>query len=58
MAFTLIEIPLLCYLVAPERTRAVLTALNDWVRSTGTAVSPSLLAVVGGVLLAAGLAGL
>ena len=58
VAFTLIEIPLLCYLVAPDRTRAALTALNDWVRSTGHRGVAVLLAVVGGVLLVAGLAGL
>ena len=31
VAFALIEVPLVCFLVSPERTRATLTAHNDWV---------------------------
>lgn len=58
VAFALIEIPLLAYLVAPDRTRARLEALNDWVRARGRRGVAVLVAVVGAVLLAAGLAGL
>lgn len=58
VAFALVEIPLLCYLVAPEGTRATLSTLNDWVRSRGARGVALLLTVVGCVLLGAGIAGL
>ena len=58
VAFALVEIPLLCYLVAPDRTRAALAALNDWMRAQGRRGVAVLLAVVGIVLLGAGIAGL
>ncbi len=58
VAFGLVEVPLLCYLVAPERTRTTLAAVYDWVRSRGRRGVAVLLAVVGCVLLGAGLAGL
>jgi hypothetical protein len=58
VAFALIEIPPLAYLVAPDRTRARLEALNDWVRARGRRGVAVLVAVVGTVLLVAGLAGL
>lgn len=58
VAFALVEIPLLCYLVAPDRTRAVVSALYDWVRSRGRRGVGAMLAVIGCVLLAAGFAGL
>ncbi|MCV7281575.1 GAP family protein [Mycolicibacterium flavescens] len=58
VAFALVEIPLLCYLVAPHRTRAALSALYDWLRAQGRRGVGALLAVAGGVLLAVGLAGL
>ena len=51
----LVEIPLLGYLVAPDRTRAALSALYDWLRSRGRRGVAALLAVVGCVLLAVGL---
>ncbi|MDT5078547.1 MAG: hypothetical protein QOJ80_3184 [Mycobacterium sp.] len=58
VAFAFVEIPLVCYLVAPERTRTTLTALQDWVRRRRRRDVAILLAVVGLVLLGAGLAGL
>lgn len=58
VAFTLVEIPLLCYLIAPDRTRATLAVLYDWVRSRGRVGVSALLAVVGALLLAVGFAGL
>ena len=33
VAFGFVEIPLISYLVAPERTRATLSALHDWLRA-------------------------
>ncbi|MGD9517646.1 GAP family protein, partial [Mycolicibacterium sp.] len=58
VAFALVEIPLLCYLVAPDRTRAALSSLYEWVRAQGRRGVSLLLAVVGCVLVAVGFAGL
>ncbi|WP_094287141.1 GAP family protein [Mycobacterium lehmannii] len=58
VAFALVEIPLLCYLVAPDFTRAALSALYDWLRSQGRRGIGALLAVIGCALLGVGLAGL
>ncbi|BBZ42205.1 GAP family protein [Mycobacterium conspicuum] len=33
VAFTLVEIPLVSYAVAPQRTRAFMTALQEWLRT-------------------------
>ena len=58
VAFAFVEIPLLCYLVAPDRTRAVLAALYDWLRAQGRRGVAMLLAVVGCALVGVGFAGL
>jgi hypothetical protein len=58
VAFGFVEIPLISYLVAPDRTRATLSALNDWLRTRRRRAITVLLAVVGCVLLVAGFAGL
>jgi hypothetical protein len=58
VAFGFVEIPLICYLVAPDRTRAALSELQDWLRTRRRRAVIILLTVVGCVLLAAGLAGL
>jgi hypothetical protein len=58
VAFGFVELPLISYLVAPDRTRATLSALNDWMRTRRRRAVTVLLAVVGCVLLGAGLAGL
>ena len=58
MAFGFVELPLVCYLVAPDRTRATLSALQDWVRTRRRRDVAILLAAVGCVLIGAGLAGL
>lgn len=57
VAFALVEIPLLAYLVAPQRTHAAMTTLHSWVRARRRPEVAVLLAVVGVVLLAAGLIG-
>lgn len=57
-AFALVEISLVAYLVAPNRTRESLTALNNWIASRRRLEVAALLVVVGGVLLALGLAGI
>jgi hypothetical protein len=58
VAFALVEIPLLCYLAAPERTRSMLAAVYDWLRAQGRRGVALLLAAVGCVLVGVGLAGL
>ena len=58
VAFALVEIPLLGYLLAPEGTRAWMSALHNWIRSRRRGEVATLLATVGGVLLAAGIAGI
>ena len=58
VAFALVEIPLVTYLVAPRATRTSMAGLNDWIRSRRRAEVAALLAVVGCVLLTVGLAGL
>jgi hypothetical protein len=58
VAFGFVELPLISYLVAPDRTRATMSALQDWVRRRRRRDVAILLAVVGCVLLGAGLAGL
>ena len=57
VAFALVEIPLLAYLVAPERTLATMTALHQWIRARQRREVAGLLAVVGAVLVTAGVLG-
>ncbi len=57
VAFALVEIPLLAYLIAPQRTHAAMTRLHGWVRARRRREVAVLLAVVGAVLLTAGLIG-
>jgi Sap, sulfolipid-1-addressing protein len=58
VAFALVEIPLAAYLLAPETTRASMTALNDWIRSRRRREVAALLAGVGCVLIVIGATGL
>lgn len=55
VAFMLVEIPLLAYVVAPQRTLAVMTSLNEWTRSRRRREVAALLAVVGVILVSVGL---
>ena len=57
VAFALVEIPLIAYLIAPERTYAAMSRLNQWVRARRRREVAVLLAVVGTVLVSAGLIG-
>ena len=57
-AFALVEIPLLAYLVAPDRTRVAMTRLAHWLRARRRAEVAGLLATVGVVLIAVGLLGM
>ncbi len=58
VAFAFVELPLVAYLLAPDRTRASMEALNDWIRSRRRRGVAAVLAAVGCVLLVAGIAGL
>lgn len=58
VAFALVEIPLLAYLLAPRTTRTWMTAVHDWIRSRRRIEVAALLAGVGCVLLTVGSAAL
>ena len=58
VAFASVELPLVAYLVAPDRTRASMATLNDWIRSRRRRGVAAVLAAVGCVLIVAGIAGL
>src|SRR6202012_5341324 len=57
VAFALVEIPLLAYLLAPKATATSMTALHNWIRSRRRLEVAILLAVAGCVFLAVGMAG-
>ncbi|MCX8560331.1 GAP family protein [Mycolicibacterium mucogenicum] len=54
VAFSLVEIPLLAYLIAPQRTRTAMSSLHNWIRARRRHEVAGLLAAVGVVLVAAG----
>ncbi|MEO3758971.1 GAP family protein [Mycobacterium sp. B14F4] len=54
VAFALVEVPLLAYLVAPARTQASMTSLHGWLRSRRRRDVAALLAAFGCVLLVVG----
>jgi hypothetical protein len=58
VAFGLVEMPLISYLVAPDRTRAALAVLHNWLQTERRRRVAALMAIVGAVLLLAGFAGL
>lgn len=58
VAFALVEVPLVAYLVAPDKTRSSMAALDGWIRSRRRREVAGLLTVVGCVLLAVGIVGL
>ncbi|NIH93649.1 hypothetical protein FHU31_000605 [Mycolicibacterium fluoranthenivorans] len=58
VAFALVEIPLIAYMMAPAKTSAAMAGLNDWIHARRRNEVAGLLAVVGAVLLAAGLLGI
>jgi len=57
VAFALVEIPLLAYLVAPQRTQVAMTNLHNWIRARRRHEVAGLLAAVGVVLLTVGTLG-
>jgi hypothetical protein len=58
VAFALVEIPLLGYLLAPDGTLRWVAWLHDWIRSRRRVDVAILLAAVGCVFLVIGVAGL
>ncbi|SPM41323.1 putative integral membrane protein [Mycobacterium numidiamassiliense] len=54
VAFALVEIPLLAYVLAPEQTRTSMIALHNWIRSRRRIEVACLLATAGCVLLVVG----
>ncbi|CAJ1510845.1 GAP family protein [[Mycobacterium] holstebronense] len=58
LAFALVEIPLLAYLLAPGATRGFMATLHKWGRTRRPGQVAALLATVGGVLCTAGVLGL
>ena len=58
VAFALVEIPLVAYLLTPNATARWVAALHNWIRSRRRAQVASLLAAVGCVFLAVGMSGL
>ncbi|MGA9492831.1 MAG: GAP family protein [Mycobacterium sp.] len=58
VAFALVEIPLLAYVLAPEKTATSMTALHTWIRSRRRHEVAIMLAAVGVAFLAIGAAGL
>jgi len=58
VAFALVEIPLIAYLLAPDKTLTAMTALHTWIRARRRREVVTLLAVVGTVLTVVGVLGL
>lgn len=58
VAFALIEIPLLAYLLAPKATARSVAALHNWVRSRRRRDAALLLTALGAAFVALGVAGL
>jgi hypothetical protein len=58
VAFALVEIPLLAYLVAPRPTAKAVTALHEWVRSRRRRDVAIALAAIGCAFIVAGVSGL
>jgi hypothetical protein len=55
VAFMLVEIPLIAYLVAPQRTLTAMTSLNQWVRARRRREVAAMLGIVGAILVTVGL---
>ena len=58
VAFALVEIPLLAYLLAPKTTAMSMNALHNWIRSRSRREVAILLAAAGSVFIVVGTAGL
>jgi hypothetical protein len=58
VAFALVEIPLLAYLLAPKPTAKAVAALHEWIRSRRRRDVAITLAIIGCAFIAAGASGL
>ncbi|OBG80162.1 hypothetical protein A5699_11560 [Mycobacterium sp. E802] len=58
VAFSLVEIPLVSYLIAPERTLAWMARVHTWIRSCTRRDVAMILAAAGALFIAIGLLGL
>jgi hypothetical protein len=58
VAFALVEIPLLAYLLAPKPTARAVTALHEWIRSRRRRDVAIALAVIGCAFVAVGVSGI
>ncbi|MFV0495913.1 GAP family protein [Mycobacterium sp.] len=58
MILALIEIPLVCFLTAPEKTEAVMERIQDWVRTYRLQITQVMFTFVGVTLLYQGIAAL
>jgi hypothetical protein len=54
IAFAFVELPLVGYLFAPQRTRLAMTALNDWIAAHRRLTVAGGLAIVGTILIITG----
>lgn len=57
LVLVFVEIPLVCYLAAPQRTQAITLQMNTWIQGHRREIVQTLLAVMGTVSLVQGLAG-
>lgn len=58
VGYAIAEVPLLCYLLSPSRTRAVVMRLNGWLRSHRQQISLWFFTVFGALMVAGGVGGL
>jgi len=58
MVLAVIEIPLVCYLGAPEKTQAVMVRVQNWLRVRRARISQAALGVSGVVLMVQGVGSL
>jgi hypothetical protein len=58
LVLVFIEIPLVSYLAAPQKTQAVMLVMNTWITTHRRQIAEALLAVMGTASLVQGLASL
>jgi hypothetical protein len=58
VGYAIAEVPLICYLAAPAKTRAVVTRLHGWLRAHARPVFLAFLSAFGVIMIAGGVGGL
>lgn len=58
LVLTVIEIPLVTYLVIPQQTEAAMLRLDNWLRTHRRRITLTMLVVTGAILLVQGVAAL